>query len=1064
MAALVAVLLWVWRPLMLGDGAIVAGDLFVPLRREALIATFATFWNPMLEFPNVETIDRAAFVLPSLLLGDPVTVQRAWLLVSIFGAALAMYVATRWLGAGPTSALLLAIAYGANPWLAIRVQHVFLLQAYAALPLVIASWWRPASPWRTVGLVALLSLGSTTPHGAVALWALSVAAIAARPSWSALQSGLAVATWYFAVNVYWIGPVAVFMSGYDLVPSRVTWEMLETFSRSADFAAVARLEGYWWPLGFLPDPGRAGWAGIALALAALLAWVRPRPEVLVLTLLASVFLLMAVGTNVPWWIGAFTIEGPFADRFGWLFRDPNKAVGALAAMMLLLVALVPSGRRGERMGLARLLAGSLVVTYLLVAVPRTEAYVASAYRAHSMPASLDGTFDWLADRGERTIWLPGYFGSLTFWNGDQLVPEVLSLSSPVPVLSPYAYDVRATTAFQAFDSGALIGDTLGDPRGLAQRWHLRWLAHHRDVMPIRLQPPGAFDTRVVARSIALLRLDLPVAHTDDPFTIYDLGPLPKSVTTVERAALTHRPIAAAVVASAGFGPEELALVDADHASLAEVIALPGDDVRLLFGADILSFDLAAAAPHTAPGERWSRFDETATAWWPQLAQRHGPAPRGVGGVVSTSRAGALLTASRYVPLGEYRLLLRGYEGPDAGVVDVTVGPGDVEVRRIDLSQPTAAMAWHDLGVVTIDEARDVAIELRNRDGSNVVAHVVLIGTDELERARERLAGLDVTWLWPVPEACRTRAFSTDHDLRSDFATLPSPLPTDVALSSGLTWHQVAFIELRIDGVAGDDDMLELWTVADGVWVLLGRVMPWWRGERVVRIAVRASSFAAAPAGAAVPATLLRLLPAADSGQTAAAASVKEVRIVGVPDCDVRVRIDAPGTLSLVGDGGFDASVRINDGPAVDLGSGGAVTVETGDDVRFEFEDGVPVETLFLRIRREAAARTKPVAESESSGRERERILDSSCPDSWRLVRSGTRYVDGMRGTVGKAAVDIVVVDGLMAGAWLPPALCGPLEIHNPWIRLGSSTLLLSALSALVLIAIGVVRTVGEIKR
>jgi hypothetical protein len=1041
---LLALLVLVWRPVVVAGDAIVAGDLFVPLRREALWATFAPFWNPLLEFPNVETIDRAAFVLPSLLLGEPAAVQRAWLLASVFGAGLAMYVAARWLGAGPPTAAIVALAYGANPWVAMRLQHVFLLQAYAVLPLVVAWWWRPPGRWKVVGLVLLLSLGSTTPHGAAALWLASGAALLARPQWPALREALVVAGWYVAVNLYWLVPVPAFMSTVGLVPSSVTWEMLETFSRSSGLAAVLRLEGYWWPLGPLPEPGWRGLAGVALATAALLAWLRPRREVAVVTLSALALSLVALGTRLPWLIGWLALDGPLADRVGWLVRDPNKVVGALAALLLLAVALVPGPSRPGRLPVARLAAGLLVSTYLAFALPRVIAYVDAAYPAEAPPQSLHATFDWLAERGGRAIWLPGYFGARTFWNPSQPTPEVLSLSSPVPVLSPYGYDARAVRAFLGFDRGAVLGDLAGDTAGLAQRWHLRWLVHHRDVLPARLQPPGTGDGRVVARSLALLDHDLPVALAADPFTVHDLGPLPPPHAEVETAALTQRPIAATIAVSAVADALDLALVEDDHPGVRHVVALPGDDVRLLFVAGAAAVDLPAVAPHAAPAERWSRYDEGAPAWWPNLAGRHGPAALGTTGIVATSRPGARLATTLRLEPGHYRLVVRGYEGPAAGVVDVALDADDV--RRLDLERPVAGMAWHDLGAVTIAAPQRLTIELRNRHGSNALGDVTFVPQAALDEAAERLAGLDVTWLWPVPEACRPLPADAREAPGEATPPEPIPLPLDLPWPGSHGWHEISYLELVIEGSGVEQDV-EAWTSVDGVWVLLGQARVWWRGLRTVLLPVEASAFFAAPGGAAVAARLLRLLPSA-SPPEGTALRLHRARLVVDPPCDLRVAVHAPGELTLTLPG-HEAQVvstaTIGSEGRRPIGELDGVAVSAGDVVRVDVEGGVPVGVPSLMLRRSAAG--PPESTPLDGGAA---VTGETCSPTWRLVRTDTRYVDGMRGSVAGERVEVVAVDGLMAGAWLPPGLCGALTLHNPWIGLGRWTALLSGVGALAL--------------
>ncbi len=1045
----------VWWPVLSAAEPILSGDLVLAFDRATLQRTFLDFWNPSLEFPNVETIDRAAFMAPFALLDDPVDLQR-WLLATVLlGAGVAMFAAARRLGAPVVLACLVAVAYAVNPWVAVRVQHVFLLPGYALLPLVVAWTWRPPRHGSVALMVAALSLGAATPHTAAALWAMFlVALVASRGSWTWRRS-LAVAAWYGLVNLYWIVPAVGFVVAVGLAPSWPTWEMVETFSRRADLAAVWRLDGYWWPMADVAVPSWAAVLGLALVPAALLAWLRPDRRVLALSVLALVLSVTAVGAHAPWWSGPLVVQGPVADRLGWLFRDPNKAVGALAGVLLLLVALAGRAeRRVEgRVGRARAvpwLAGAGVAAYLVFAVPYVGAYAREAYRGHPLPAALGDVQAWLREEGGRSTWQPGYYGGRTFWNGDLATPEVLVATAPGPVLAPYAYDERAINAFLTLDHGAVLGDLDASPSALMRRWDVRWLVHHRDLLPLRSQPPGGFDARVELRSLRLVMHGLREAWRADPFTVYEVDGVGRGPTVVAAPLLTARATAAAAVLSRLAEVDEAALVDAPHSGVRGVFALPGDEPRLLLAAGAITVDLPAAAPHALPEQRWSRYLEASPAWWPRLAERHGPAPTGSRGVIATARAGAVLEVAARAPVGRYRLVVRGYEGVGAGRVTFDLGDGAGE-RAAELVRPTARMAWHDLGDVEVTSAEAFTIRIVNVFGLSVVGDLSLVPAAAWTGAAARLLDMDVTWAWPAPAHCLAPATGAGRAGPGTALVIdpqrPANLPLDVGVSGGLAWSDVAYMELTIH-VDAPGGAVEVWTPAEGTWVWLGTVDAWWQGRRTVLVPIDAGAFWAAPASRALEASLVRLVLADGSAPPdppQVAPQLVAGRLVEAAPCrfELGATLQGPFDVTLVQAGGGSSTLGLGGPSDVVVGTGVDATeawsVGVDQAGTLEFVDGLPADTELVVVHRPGA-----VAGAAST-------VSVGCPDDWRLVRTGERYVEGLQGRVDGVTVEGVAVDGLMAGFWLPPNVCGDLEIVNPWRALGRWTSLVSAVAALGLL-------------
>jgi len=688
--------------------------------------------------------------------------------------------------------------------------------------------------------------------------------------------------------------------------------------------------------------------------------------------------------------------------------------------------------------------------YLAFALTVVPPYLAEAYRGNAVPTGLRQAASWLEERSGRTVWLPAYYGSRTLWNGDNATPEFVAASSPRPVLSPYGYDDRARRAFLTLDFGAVLGDLEADTGELMRRWGVRWLVHHRDVLPHRLQPAGAFDARVEQRAALLPTRGLSVAATFPGVTVYDAGP-PAAAREV-RPWLTQRPTAAAAALSTfGVASRDVATVDAMHPGVVGVLSLAGDAIEPALALGGRTVDLAGAAPHAAPEERWSRFGETEIAWWSRLATRGGPPPADAGAVVTTGRRGAELRTEVKIEPGRHQVWARVYRGPRAGAVRVELTPGEASGRNgaggtigwsVELAADAPSMAWSQLGEVDTT-ASQLDVRLVNLDGTNVLAELRLIRHGDAVRARGRRAALEAAWLWTPDAGCRSV-----EEGRAVPAVAVDPggdpaLPWDGALAGDAAWRAYRTVELELMG-HGDGRVVEAWTRSDDTWVLLSDVAAWWEGWRTVRLPVDAAAFAAAPRGANVPASLLRLVPAEPRGGVAggverAAVRVGSVRLVAETECGFEIDATRERTWTLrAAGGGAPVSVAVG-GRTLELAPGrpSSLTLPAGIH-RLVFADGVPpgVSAVWLESGSEDGAARSDVA---------------SCPGRWRLTKTSERFVDGMSGSVARMPVRATEVDGLMAGFWLPPGVCGEVDARNPWQPLGTASLIVSGLAVLALL-------------
>lgn len=1033
--------LGLWHAVVLSPHLIESGDLLQPLSMRALRTLFWPFWNAIFEFPNIETAGRLAWMAPFLALPDTHLAQQAMIAAAVIAAAWSMLFAGRRLGAAWLVAAVAAVLYAFTPWAVIRLQHYFLLPGYAALPAILALWIRPLRRGTAWAQAALLTAAATTPHYLAFSWGLSLAWLLLYPRPRHLRLMLATALRFLALNVIWLLPTALYALRADLVPSLPNWELEATFSRAASLASVARLGGYWWPLASVELPAwlaPLGWGLVAAAAAG--AWCLPRGRRLLLAT-AVLFGVLALGTRLPWLFEALTLNGPLAARLGWLFRDPNKAVGPLAAALFLLAAGASGGRRGGRSAAWTV---ALLLAYGAYAVPWSSRYLADAYGAHAPPGAFERVNAWLDGRPGRVLWLPRYNGAQALWNGDNLTPEVAEYSSRAPALDSYGYDPRARRAFQALVAGSLAGPFTTDVAATLRLWGTRWLVHHRDLAPLRAQPPGTFDNGVERLPGALENSDLRLERHDAPLYVYDAGD-PVGAFVAGTPLLSEHALAATLTLQAlHAAPTGLAVTEVAHPGTAGLALLPGDDPRVLLAHGVRSVDLAAATVHFDPAARWSRLPESDPEWAPRAVAAGLPAGSTTQLVLTRAR-GAELSRPLAAPAGRYRVLLRAYASPRGGALEVSVAGGAKRVLSTVGTQTRSL--WHDLGQAEVSAASGVT--LVNLGGENAVSALALVPVDSWAQAVDAAASTPTAWLWPSSALCTpARSAAPAKDLR--LAQGLFDLPWQASASDGEPWR--AYDALRVDLLGdGSGRTVEAWTRVAGTWVLVGTVDLWWQGWRKVRVPVSPENFASAPTGADAPVGLVRLL-----APGSAAATVRARNPTMVADRSCTLTLWSPDATAAVLRGSVD-------GPAVDMAVNGTpLRLVDGGPVPIALRAGVNVLTVprdraagirsagVMTAGLDPASPGQPLAYPDPQPRTPiDRRAELPCASNWRLAVTDALYVPGLHASVGGTRVAAVPVDHLRLGAWVPAGVCGTLRVENDLSRVASA----AALATLVAVAL-----------
>ena len=1024
--AVAAVTLLLWRGVVFTSELLLSADMMIPTNMSALRRLFFPFWNTGLEFPNVETADRLAWMTPFLLLPNPILAQKLMFVTVLLGSGWSMLAASRRLGAPVALALLAGILYTTNPWVANRLQHYFLLPGYTVLPLVLALWLKPLRRADTFVLALLLTLGSTSPHYTVFLWLVSGLWLLFYFKTETLKRFASVAGLYTLFNLYWLVPTLTFMRTVRLVPSDPTWEQVSTFSERATLFAVARLQGYWWPLAEVSVPAAFTWLGLGLVTAALLALVKPTRTRAFFWTGALLFGLVALGTHIPWLAGLLILEGPFTERLGWLFRDPNKAVGPLAALLLLAATSSLSTRMTNK---AIYLRSFLLGTYAVFALSIVTPYLQEAYTAHAPPPAFEEVNGYLADQSGRALWTPHYFGAQTFWNGTNLTPPFPSYSSSRPVLNPYDHWERSLPAYLTLYFGGLLRDVDLNLQPLMQSWGARWLVHGRDLRPYRQQGANAFNNRVEVLPLGIARQGLEAVNTASPLSVFDTGE-PVGSYRPARTYLTENPLAAlATLSNGAWQPDGVALVESWHEGVDGLALLPGDDAPTLLAGGI-DIDLTRTVTHYAPKERWSRLNETELTWWTE-AVKVGLPSAAHRTLLMTEKAGAELHTPADAPAGRYRLLVRAYQGPRSGAVRLQVGEA---AFTVELTNLTARSTWLELGEIAV--AKNAEITLINLDGFNVVAALKLVPVEAWQDATKRAAELPTSWLWSSNTLCRDLPrLEAKAPLQAVSGEHPLPLTRQLNDIQGeMQWADYSFLTLDIYG-DGSGTPVQAWTLINDTWLRVGEVRTWWQGWRTVDLPIRVEAFSFVEVGTQTPLDNLKLIPAEGSGATGVRVRDVQARVQTTCPLSFHSSRSSQATLNLLGATSLSATRATLNGETVVLEEGMSVPVQQGENtLELPLEEAAKLSGLLLAdagLELAAAGTRLPTKDG---------VSNVPCALSWQLVVPDELYLEGKQGRLAGAHLEATPVNYLRQGYWVPPGQCGSLAVQNIWQRLGNVSL------------------------
>lgn len=279
-----------------------------------------------------------------------------------------------------------SLYYTINPWVFMRIQHVFLLAGYACFPWVLYYFFEifdiTEESWRTdikevtvfnktfrlnqtflrdlknsIWIAFFVAIGSAAIHYfffivltmvffslAICIKVMSGSENKAKIALMFIKKNMILYASIFLLCAYWIIPYFIALLSANIEPNNVNVvDTLGMFSRNSSLVNIVYLISYWWPMFnkevFL-DLGFYVGGGAFLVLVAMIVFYRFKWSyyIRVFSICALVLLLFSTGLNVQFIDEMYITIVTKVPVIGHVFRDPNKIVGLMIAFVSILIS------------------------------------------------------------------------------------------------------------------------------------------------------------------------------------------------------------------------------------------------------------------------------------------------------------------------------------------------------------------------------------------------------------------------------------------------------------------------------------------------------------------------------------------------------------------------------------------------------------------------------------------------------------------------------------------------------------------------------------------------------
>lgn len=471
-------------PFFVSQGLPNHGDAGFPFYLSRFKLQFTTLFNDYGSVSFIESINRALFMLPLVLLGEGLGLGMGQFvgllyLILLFLSQIAIFLLSRLMirRIGNTEnenhillgSFVASITYSLSPWMLEQIQAPYYWLAYALTPLAIYLFITAlekksfAFP-RIFALSLVLTFIFTTPQyfvytiGVMIFLTIALVMGAKLSKRYLILNVLTLIFTTFVLNFYWIFPSIVIVSNAPtgLSPGYVlTKDQVSLFSQNSTPLNVLLSNDQW--TGWYPSDRNTFWIAISfvIPLSSLysLRYIS-RKEIKILWILFVIFFILALGTNTR--LYDIILKLPF----NWIWRVPPKLSYFLWTTYAIGIAILISDiAKGVTRKYVKMISISIVYcilfsTFAMANGSKVWDYFGFYYSPHSFPKEYYELNDWLSkqDGDFKVLYLSAYlqglgknnlhFESSFTWDPNRIIGQTIEYSSEKPAIGYIHFTYR----------------------------------------------------------------------------------------------------------------------------------------------------------------------------------------------------------------------------------------------------------------------------------------------------------------------------------------------------------------------------------------------------------------------------------------------------------------------------------------------------------------------------------------------------------------------------------------------------------------------------------------------
>lgn len=378
------------------EGHIVFSDLSFGISSDRYFDNIFGLWNPQLSTPTLFNIPRFFYVLPFWIISrffedSGSVLVKSLILGTLYISGFSMYALIRKFTnvyfeeeinyLSTTILGLAALYYALNPWVIIRIQHIFLLCGYSLFPLLILIFFNIFDPkfkvksksifeYKKINidyytLINIFLFGIVFSINSAAIhyffyefifFILMGSLLFIKYTYKFYKKkkinvflsnyffkSFLIGITSFLFCLYWLG-IYILTILFKTQVSQNNINAMETFgmfSKYSSFKHVIYMNSYWWPMINLEELPIYFYVGGGILFAFMIYGISARGYqdniILFMTVTSSMFLILGTGIKYKY-IEELFILATKLPIFGNIFRDPNKFAGIAVMGMTIILA------------------------------------------------------------------------------------------------------------------------------------------------------------------------------------------------------------------------------------------------------------------------------------------------------------------------------------------------------------------------------------------------------------------------------------------------------------------------------------------------------------------------------------------------------------------------------------------------------------------------------------------------------------------------------------------------------------------------------------------------------